>query len=110
MTVLDPDVAGQLAEDLPPEILAQIVATFEADCARMLAELSGATADATAFARLAHTLTGAAAAVGARALAELARRGMGTTDDEDRAILLSLLRVQARAAIGALKDLAARPR
>ena len=43
---------------------------------------------------------GAAAAVGARVLAELARRGMGATDGEDRAILLPLLRVQSRAAVG----------
>ena len=110
MTVLDPDVAAQLAEDLPPDVFALIVATFETDCARILAELSAAAEDSDAFARAAHTLAGAAAAVGARVLAELARRGMGATDGEDRAILLPLLRVQSRAAVGELKALAARPR
>lgn len=107
MAVLDAEVTAQLAEDLPPDVFALIVATFETDCARILADLSAALDDPDAFARSSHTLAGAAATTGARALKELARRGMEATEAEDRAILLPLLRVQSRAAIGALKAMAA---
>jgi HPt (histidine-containing phosphotransfer) domain-containing protein len=108
LSVLDPEISLQLRDDLPAEVFAAIVATYEADAARLLDALEAAVAagDAVAFHRGAHTLAGAAGAVGARDLAATARRGMQAATAEDRALLLPLLRVQARTARAALRALA----
>ena len=39
MSALDPSVAGQLAEDLPPDVFRTIIATFEEDLTRLVASL-----------------------------------------------------------------------
>lgn len=105
MSVLDPEIANQLKDDLPAEVFAAIVATYEADAARLLDQLAAAAGDAKAFHRAAHTLAGAAGAVGARDLAATARRAMQATDTAEQEMLLPLLRVQAKAASAALREL-----
>lgn len=106
MSVLDPEIADQLKADLPAEVFATIVATYEADAARLLALLEASPGDATAFHRAAHTLAGAAGAVGARDLAATARRAMKAADTAEQELLLPLLRVQVKAASAALRALA----
>lgn len=108
MSVLDPEIALQLREDLPAEVFATIVATFEADSARLLTTLEAAVAagNGAAFHRAAHTLAGAAGAVGARDLAATARRGMKAAGNAEQAPLLPLLRAQAGAAAAELHALA----
>jgi HPt (histidine-containing phosphotransfer) domain-containing protein len=105
MSVLDTETVAQLREDLPAEALAAILATFEADLARLTSDLQAATAagDAVAFARCAHTLAGAAGAVGARQLAETARRCMAASTAEERALVQPLVRLQAHTALTELR-------
>jgi HPt (histidine-containing phosphotransfer) domain-containing protein len=105
MGMLDTETVAQLREDLPAEALEAILATFEADVARLTGELQASieAGDAAAFHRCAHTLAGAAGAVGARQLAETARRCMAASTPEDRALVQPLVRVQARAAMAALR-------
>jgi HPt (histidine-containing phosphotransfer) domain-containing protein len=105
MSILDTETVAQLREDLPGEALAAILSTFEADLARLTGELQAAVEaeDGAAFRRCAHTLAGAAGAVGARQLAETARRCMAASNAEDRALVHPLVRVQARAALAALR-------
>jgi HPt (histidine-containing phosphotransfer) domain-containing protein len=104
VSALDPEVTLQLRDDVPAEIFAKIVATFEADSARLLDAM--AAADDAGFARGAHTLAGAAGAVGARDLAATARLGMTGGGAEQRAALIPLLRQQASAALAELRALA----
>jgi HPt (histidine-containing phosphotransfer) domain-containing protein len=103
--VLDPETVAQLREDLPAEALATVLVTFEADITRLTAELEAATAteDAAAFRRCAHTLAGAAGAVGGRQLAETARRGMTAAAAEERAAVCRLARAEARNTLAALR-------
>jgi HPt (histidine-containing phosphotransfer) domain-containing protein len=107
MSVLDAETVAQLREDLPAEALAAILATFEADVARLTGDLQAALAagDAATFHRCAHTLAGAAGAVGARQLADTARHCMAASTAEDRAMVHPLVRVQARSAVAELRTL-----
>ncbi len=107
MSALDPDIAAQLAEDLPPEAFAAVLETFAADAARLIGELAAAhrANDATAFARAAHTLAGAAGAVGARDLERLARQAMFESDAADRDAILPLAGMHARRAIAELRGM-----
>jgi len=107
MSSLDPDIAGQLAEDLPPEAFAAVLETFAADAVRLLGDLEAAhrAEDAKAFARAAHTLAGAAGAVGARELELLARRAMDEAGEADREVILSLAGIHARRAIAELRGM-----
>ncbi|MBX9699369.1 MAG: Hpt domain-containing protein [Acetobacteraceae bacterium] len=79
VTALDPDIAGSLARELPPEDFGRIVESFELDIGRLADEMAAGTAagDRMAVHRAAHGLAGAAASVGALALEHAARRGLG---------------------------------
>jgi HPt (histidine-containing phosphotransfer) domain-containing protein len=104
VSALDPEVTLQLRDDVPAEIFAKIVATFEADSARLLDAM--AAADEAGFARGAHTLAGAAGAVGARDLAATARLAMTGSGPGQRAALMPRLRQQADLAVAELRALA----
>jgi HPt (histidine-containing phosphotransfer) domain-containing protein len=108
VSALDPEVTLQLRDDVPAEIFAKIVATFEADSARLLDAM--AAADDAGFARGAHTMAGAAGAVGARDLAATARFAMTAGTSAQRAALLPRLRQQAAAALAELRALVEAPR
>jgi chemotaxis protein histidine kinase CheA len=105
MGALDPDTIAELRADLPPAALAAILATFEADLGRLQGELQRAlaAADLVAFGRAAHTLSGAAGAVGARDVRETARACLAAENVAEGALLLPLLRVKGRAALAALR-------
>jgi HPt (histidine-containing phosphotransfer) domain-containing protein len=73
---VDPTVLGELTArlgDRAPAFLAGLVETFQAESAQRLGELDAAAAagNATAAARVAHTMKSSSAVVGARALAAL---------------------------------------
>ncbi len=107
MSALDPEVAHQLAEDLPPDVFRTIILTFEEDLGRLAQELATAahTGDQEAYERAAHSLAGAAAAVGAIGLEREARIAMDPDQPEPPASLLPRLLVEARAALQALRAL-----
>jgi HPt (histidine-containing phosphotransfer) domain-containing protein len=67
-----------LLQDLPREDVTYILDVFRADIRRLMDVLrqGAASGDTGAFARAAHSLTGAAAAVGAEALERSARIAM----------------------------------
>ncbi len=73
---------AQLAEDLSPEDLRNVLAVFATDVRRLVGNLTAAAAaaDPDAFKRVAHGLAGAAGAVGAAALDQACRRAMTRTD------------------------------
>lgn len=104
---LDPDIAGQLAEDLPPEVFARIIATFEADLARLTRELAAAHAagDLAGYLAAAHSLAGAAGAVGATGLETAARLAMDRAQPEAATTLLPRLEREAARALQALRTL-----
>ncbi|MFB9970574.1 Hpt domain-containing protein [Pseudoroseomonas cervicalis] len=78
MNALDPDIARQLAEDLPPEVFLRLLRTFETDLARLAREMREAAAagDLEGYRRGAHGLAGAAGAIGARGLEAVCREAM----------------------------------
>ncbi len=108
MSALDPDIAGQLAEDLPPAVFRRIIATFETDLGRLTAELeaSAAAGDRTGYLAAAHSLVGTAAAVGATRLETEARLAMDPTQPEPPNTLLPRLCAESRAAVAELHNLA----
>lgn len=108
MAALDPEIIHQLRDDLPAEVFGAVVATFTQDSARLLGlmEAAEAVGDGPGFARAAHTLAGAASAIGARDLTATARHAMRSTTAEERAMLLPLLQLQLRAARSELTALA----
>ena len=108
MSALDPEVAAQLAEDLPPEVFRRIITTFEDDLGRLTSELQAAAAqgDTQAYLRAAHSLAGAAAAVGARRLEAEARIAMDARQPESAATLLPRLTAESTAALRELRILA----
>jgi HPt (histidine-containing phosphotransfer) domain-containing protein len=107
MSALDPDVANQLAEDLPPDVFRTIIATFEEDLSRLAQELAAAAAagDQNGYERAAHSLAGAAAAVGAVGLEREARIAMDHRQPEAAATVLPRLLAEAKGALAALHDL-----
>ncbi len=113
VTVLDPSIAGQLAEDLPRADFLLIINTFRDDLARLTQELTAAaaTGDHHSFHRAAHSLAGAAAAVGALRLEASARLGMA--DEASTAPpppgLSARIATEAQAALAALAALAQGP-
>lgn len=111
VSALDPDFVAQLVEDLEPEELRLIVQTFGRDLERLMAALEQAAkaGDHVGFGRRAHTLAGAAGAVGARPLQSMARRLSEPDTSEDLPLALRVLQAQAREALGALGALAASP-
>jgi HPt (histidine-containing phosphotransfer) domain-containing protein len=107
MSALDPSVAGQLAEDLPPDVFRAIIATFEEDMTRLVEELRQAheAGDQDGYHRAAHSLTGAAAAVGAVRLEREARIAMDHRRPEPAEVVLPRLMAEAKNALEALHTL-----
>jgi HPt (histidine-containing phosphotransfer) domain-containing protein len=110
VSALDPDITRQLAEDLPSEVFATVLRTFETDLARLAAQMRGAAeaGDLDAYRRGAHGLAGAAGAIGARRLEGLARQAMQPSGGLPPAELLPQLALAAEAAVTALAELVAR--
>ncbi|MDJ0386716.1 Hpt domain-containing protein [Roseomonas sp. E05] len=77
--VLDPQIALQLAAELPPNVFDEVVRTFAADLSRLTGEMRQAAqrADAEGCRRSAHALAGTAASIGAQALERQARLALG---------------------------------
>ena len=104
--VLDPSVAGQLAEDLPRDDFLRIMQTFHQDLLRLTGEIVAAAqlGDAVGFQRAAHSLAGASAAVGAARLEAAARLGMHGAQPPSIA-LAGQISAEANAALAALAAL-----
>lgn len=110
MNAIDPAIAGQLAAELPPEVFAMIIQTFEADAAQLLSALGAAAqaGDADAWHKAAHGLAGAAGGVGATRLEALAREAMRPADPP-AAAAAARIGEAAREALAALNRLSAGP-
>lgn len=80
MNALDPSVAGQLAASLPEAEFLRLLRTFEVDLGRLAGDCARAAAasDPDGVRRAAHSLAGAAAAIGAARLEAAARVAMET--------------------------------
>ncbi|NKC29524.1 Hpt domain-containing protein [Falsiroseomonas selenitidurans] len=111
MSAIDPEIAGQLASDLPREDFVRILRTFEDDLGRLARMLEAAVAagDQDGYRRAAHSLAGAAAAVGARRLEQVARVAMDHRSNADPRALAVQVRHEAGAALAELSALAADP-
>jgi hypothetical protein len=98
-----------LAQDLPPADFRRIIETFEDDLARLAAQLeaAGTAGDREGYRRAAHSLAGAAAAVGAVLLERTARQAMDPRGGMPPEELIPLLRGHAAAALAALGGLLA---
>jgi len=109
--VIDPDIAGQLAADLPREDFVRILRIFETDLGRLARELETAVAghDRDGYRRAAHSLAGAASSVGATRLEKLARIAMDHRNPADPHALAISVRQEAAAALTALSALADNP-
>jgi len=107
MDTINAEVARQLAEDLPPSVLRSIITTFETDIGRLAQELlaAGRGGQAEAYHRAAHSIAGAASAVGARRLEHEARLAMNPTHPEPPHVVMPRLMMEAKAAIEALRAL-----
>lgn len=107
MSALDPEVANQLAEDLPPDVFRTIISTFEDDLTRLAQELAAAAqaGNQEAYERAAHSLAGAAAAVGAVGLEREARIAMDHRQPVPPQEVLPRLLTEAKAALQALHAL-----
>jgi HPt (histidine-containing phosphotransfer) domain-containing protein len=81
MTSIDIDILTQLAADLPMADLRLVLRTFETDMQRLGAALAatGQAADIAGWHRVAHSIAGAAASVGAPVVERLAREAMART-------------------------------
>ena len=110
MSALDPSIAEQLAQDLPAADFRRIVETFEDDLGRLAGELehAGLSGNLDAYRRAAHSLAGAAAAVGAVLLERTARVAMDPRSSLPPVQLVPIIRAQAKVAIEELAELAAR--
>jgi HPt (histidine-containing phosphotransfer) domain-containing protein len=78
VNAIDPEIARQLAAELPHDVFVGVVRTFEADLARLAQQMVDAlkAGEMEAYRRNAHSLAGAAGAIGARRLEALARHAM----------------------------------
>jgi HPt (histidine-containing phosphotransfer) domain-containing protein len=110
VSALDPGIAEQLAQDLPPEDFRRIIETFEDDLGRLAGQLeqAGSAGNLDGYRRAAHSLAGAAAAVGAVLLERTARIAMEHRPDMPPARMIPLIREQAAAALRELAALAAK--
>lgn len=108
METINAEVMRQLAEELPPATLRSIIGTFEADIIRLAQELLVASkgGDADAYHRAAHSIAGAASAVGAGRLEHEARLAMNPSHNEAGHIVMPRLMMEAKAAIEALRGMA----
>jgi HPt (histidine-containing phosphotransfer) domain-containing protein len=111
VSAIDPEIAGQLAADLPLDDFVRILRTFEADLGRLASELDAAVAarNLEGYRRAAHSLAGAAAAVGARRLEAVARIAMDHRRADDPVTLAQQVRVEAAQALTELAELAENP-
>ncbi len=111
VSAIDPDIAGQLAADLPREDFVRILQTFEADLGRLavMLEEAAAAGDVENYRRAAHSLAGAAAAVGARRLEQVARIAMNPRDTHDPQAMARQVRAEAGPALAELAALAKHP-
>jgi HPt (histidine-containing phosphotransfer) domain-containing protein len=111
VSVIDPDIAGQLAADLPREDFVRILRTFESDLGRLAQELEASVAQGNqdGYRRAAHSLAGAAAAVGATRLERVARIAMDHRNPADPRALAVSVRQEASAALAELAALADNP-
>jgi HPt (histidine-containing phosphotransfer) domain-containing protein len=111
VNAIDPDIAGQLARDLPRDDFVRIIRTFEQDLSRLARELEQAVAARILddYRRAAHSLAGAAAAVGASRLEKVARLGMDHRNQADPRLVATAIRQEAEAALAELAALADDP-
>ena len=110
VSALDPSIAEQLAQDLAPADFRRILETFEDDLGRLARQLEAAAVAGhwDGYQRAAHSLAGAAAAVGAVALEAAARIAMDRHSPHPPAVVVPLIRDLAMAAVRELAALAAR--
>ena len=110
VNALDPSIAEQLAQDLPPADFRRIIETFETDLGRLAMQLEAAAIAGNwdGYQRAAHSLVGAAAAVGAIPLEEAARVAMDPRSPHPPAVVVPVIRDRAIAAVRELAVLAAR--
>jgi len=108
MEIINAEVMNQLAEELPPAVLRSIITTFEADISRLAQELLVASkaGNADGYHRAAHSIAGAASAVGASRLEHQARLAMDPSHNEASHIVMPRLMMEAKAAIEALRRMA----
>ncbi len=111
VSAIDPEIAGQLAAELPREDFVRILRTFEDDLGRLavMLETSVSTGDEDGYHRAAHSLAGAAAAVGARRLEQVARIAMDRRVAADPRTVALHVRHEAAAALAELAALADNP-
>ncbi|PHK95865.1 hypothetical protein CR162_05865 [Pseudoroseomonas rhizosphaerae] len=111
MNALDPQIARQLAEDLPSDVFINVLRTFEDDLSRLAAQMVAAAerGDLEGYRRGAHGLAGAAGAIGARRLESLARQAMNPRDATPPAQLLPQLSLAAQETLRELEALSAAP-
>ncbi len=85
MSAVDPLILQQLADDMPPAALRELLATFQADLARLASELEAACGRGAedACRELNHAIAGAAAGMGALRLEQAARAAMQPEDAPD---------------------------
>ncbi len=104
MDSFDPGVIAALREDLPADALRGILRTFEADLARLLAELVAAAqaGQRDAYLHAAHAIAGAAGAVGLTGLEALARIAMDPAQPEGPAAIVPRILAEGRAGLAAL--------
>ena len=111
MNAIDPDVAGQLAEELAPDIFVVIVRSFEQDLARLVRQMVDAARanDVEEYRRAAHGLAGAAGSIGAKALETMARQAMRRDDRTPAQQMILSIGAEAKAALSELAVLSRGP-
>jgi HPt (histidine-containing phosphotransfer) domain-containing protein len=110
VSAIDPHIAQQLAQDLPPADFRRIIETFEDDLGRLARQLEAAAIAGNwdGYQRAAHSLAGAAAAVGAITLEQAARVAMDPLSPHPPAVVVPVIRDRAQAALQELSALVAR--
>ncbi|SHJ84505.1 Hpt domain-containing protein [Roseomonas rosea] len=111
MSAIDPDVAGQLAEDLPRDVFVSIIQSFEQDLARLVRQMVEAVhaGNTEEYRRAAHGLAGAAGSIGAKTLEALARQAMRSDDRTPAQQMILGIGEAAKVALAELAALAAPP-
>jgi hypothetical protein len=108
MRAIDVDVLTQLAADLPAADLRLVLQTFETDMQRLAAALAaaGQASDAAAWRRLAHSMAGAASAVGATEIEQQAREAMARASIDPATAARDIAAIDAAidAALADLRD------